>query len=123
MVRAHLKGVLAEVPKATGTLVGIAGTVTTVCAVAREIDPDDAAKVHGARLTLAEVQRVTDRLWALALAERRTLPGLQPKRADVIPCGAEILLAVMQALGVDATTVSDRGLRWGLLVDRCGKRA
>ncbi len=46
--------------------------------------------------------------------------GIQPKRADVIPAGALVLEHALAALGAPSCTVSDRGLRWGLLVDRFG---
>jgi exopolyphosphatase / guanosine-5'-triphosphate,3'-diphosphate pyrophosphatase len=63
-----------------------------------------------------------DRLWALPLDERSRLPGLQPKRADVIPAGALILQAAMEQLRFPSCTVSDRGLRWGLLFHRFGQQ-
>lgn len=124
-VEAYLKQVLASVPAPPpgATVVGIAGTVTTVCAVGRAIEPYDATRVHGATLSRDEVHAVADRLWSMPLEQRRTLPGLQPKRADVIPSGAQVLVAVLDALGAESVTVSDRGLRWGLLVDRCGVKA
>jgi len=49
------------------------------------------------------------------------VPGLQPKRADVIVAGGMVLRAAMRALGVKDVVVSDRGLRWGLLADRFGR--
>ena len=111
------------VPPLGAQLVGVAGTVTTLCALARAIDPYDAARVHGARLATAEISVTLERLCALPLAERRALPGLQPKRADVIPAGAMILEAAARRLGAPGVRVSDRGLRWGLLVDRFGRAA
>ena len=52
--------------------------------------------------------------------ERRSIPGLQPKRAEVILAGACIVASVMDALGADRLTVSDRGLRHGVLATRFG---
>ncbi|MCU0699021.1 MAG: Ppx/GppA family phosphatase [Myxococcaceae bacterium] len=102
-------------------LVGVAGTVTTICAVARTIEPYDPTLVHGAELARDEIVDTTQRLAHLPVALRRTLPGLQPKRADVIVAGAFILRAALDALGAPTVVVSDRGLRWGLLADRFGK--
>ena len=48
------------------------------------------------------------------------LPGLPPKRADVIVAGAEVVLAVMSSLGFEELVVSDRGVRWGILHQRFG---
>lgn len=122
-VRALLAETFAELPAPPvgARLVGVAGTVTTLCAVARRVDPYDAAKVHGAELTAAEVSQVVARLAALPVRLRRTVPGLQPKRADVIVAGGLVLEAAMQAARADHLVVSDRGLRWGLLADRFAK--
>ena len=53
-------------------------------------------------------------------AARARLPGMEPKRADVIVAGALVVLAAMDLGGFDELTVSDRGVRWGLLHDRFG---
>jgi exopolyphosphatase/guanosine-5'-triphosphate,3'-diphosphate pyrophosphatase len=105
-------------PPRGAELIGIAGTVTTLYAVRHAIDPYDAERVHGGRLSLAEIRELLGQLCALALEERRRLPGLQPKRADVLPAGAMILEAAMVALKAQEVRVSDRGLRWGLLSER-----
>jgi exopolyphosphatase / guanosine-5'-triphosphate,3'-diphosphate pyrophosphatase len=99
-------------------LVGVAGTVTTVLALHLALEPYDSTRVHGATLRRADVRQVFQRLCATPLAQRQRLRGLQPKRADVIIAGVAILLGAIDATGVDALTVSDRGLRWGLLADR-----
>lgn len=108
-------------PPAEATLVAVAGTATTVLAVAREIDPYDAAKVHGARMPFSEVLATAKKLSSAPLAQRRGFKGLQPKRADVIVAGALVLVEAMTRVGAKDVVVSDRGLRWGLLVDRFGK--
>jgi exopolyphosphatase/guanosine-5'-triphosphate,3'-diphosphate pyrophosphatase len=99
-------------------LVGVAGTVTTLLTIAERIDPYDSARVHGTRLSLETLRILTDQLFSLPLAERQTIAGLQPKRADVIPVGALILTTALEQLGAAECWVSDRGLRWGLLQDR-----
>lgn len=96
-------------------LVGIAGTVTTVCAVSLGLTSYDPAVVHGYRLARAEVSRVTELFRALPLAERKRLPGMIEGRADVIFAGATILERVMAKFELDAVTVSDQGVRWGLI--------
>lgn len=103
---------------AGASLIGIAGTVTTLCAVARSVAPYDPARIHGETMTAAEVEAQCDRLFALPLAERRRLPGMQEKRADVLPCGALILARTMARLSARTVRVSDRGVRWGLLYER-----
>jgi exopolyphosphatase/guanosine-5'-triphosphate,3'-diphosphate pyrophosphatase len=95
----------------------MAGTVTTLAAVARGIDPYDPAKVHGMRLSANEVAATSRRLSELPLVERKSVHGLQPKRADVIPVGASIVEAVIDWARAPEIVVSDRGVRWGLALD------
>lgn len=99
-------------------VVGVAGTVTSLFAVAHAIDPYDAARVHGGWLSLEDVGSVRARLCAVPLADRRRIPGLQPKRADVLPAGALLFETALRHLGAAGARVSDRGLRWGVLLDR-----
>jgi exopolyphosphatase/guanosine-5'-triphosphate,3'-diphosphate pyrophosphatase len=101
-------------PPAGQSLVGMAGTVTTVAAVARGIAPYDPAQIHGARLSLREIAETSRRLRQLPLAERKQLTGLEEKRADVIPIGAVILETIVGWAHADEIVVSDRGVRWGV---------
>jgi len=95
-------------------LVGVAGTVTTLAAVARAIDPYDAARVHGARLELETIRAVVRRLTSVTLAERKQIPGLEPRRADVIVAGAVLVERLVTWSQKSEVVVSDRGVRWGL---------
>jgi len=104
-------------------LVGIAGTVTTLAAVDQALPAYDAERVHGSTLSLARVDALTARLAALGVAARAALPGMEPKRADVILGGAVVVGEAMRLGGFDRLTVSDRGVRWGLLHDRLLRRA
>lgn len=94
--------------------VGIAGTMTTIAAVALKMATYDGSRVHGLTLPIAEVERVVDDLARLPLDERRRVPGLEPKRADVIIAGGLVGLAYLEHVGADQVTISDRGVRWGL---------
>ncbi|MHB1845629.1 MAG: Ppx/GppA phosphatase family protein [Deltaproteobacteria bacterium] len=96
-------------------LVGVAGTLTTLSTLAQGLPAYDAARVHGAVLSLADLSALSARLWSMEVASRRKLPGLQPLRADVLPVGASIALGVLFRLRLPELTVSDRGVRWGLL--------
>jgi exopolyphosphatase/guanosine-5'-triphosphate,3'-diphosphate pyrophosphatase len=112
---------IAELRPAPGArLVGVAGTVTTLSAVAQALPRYDGEKVHGARMTLGEVDALLERLASLPVAERAALPGMEPKRADVIVGGAVVVAEAMRAAGYSELVVSDRGVRWGLLYDRFG---
>jgi exopolyphosphatase/guanosine-5'-triphosphate,3'-diphosphate pyrophosphatase len=97
------------------TLVGVAGTVTTLKAVELGLTPYDGARVHGAALTLSAVEAWCAKLASLPQAKRQALPGLEPKRADVIVAGALIVQGVLRAAKAAKMLVSDRGVRFGLL--------
>jgi exopolyphosphatase / guanosine-5'-triphosphate,3'-diphosphate pyrophosphatase len=121
-VQAAIDGTFAELPPppAGARVCGIAGTVTTVCAVARRVSPYDPKRIHGQVLRLDEVRLARELFFSMALADRRVLPGMQEKRADVIPAGALILERAMARLSANEVIVSDRGVRWGLLYERFG---
>lgn len=106
--------------RGAGRLVGVAGTVTTLSAVAQRLPAYDPERVHGSALGLDEVEALVLRLSAMSVKERAALPGMEPKRADVILAGAIVVAEAMRATGFDRLTVSDRGVRWGLLHDRFG---
>jgi exopolyphosphatase/guanosine-5'-triphosphate,3'-diphosphate pyrophosphatase len=108
---------LVHAPKPRGALVGIAGTVTTLAAMAQRLDQYDASRVHGATLSRAEVDGLVAMLGTTPLADKQRTPGLPPKRADVIFAGAVILQRVMARAAVDECLVSDRGIRWGLIYE------
>src|SRR6185295_7015061 len=121
-VRAHLQATFSALPPPpeNARLIGIAGTVTTLYALQHRVDPYEAALVHGRDLTRAELAALSTALCAASLEERRRMPGLQPGRADVICAGALVLEAAMDRLHIRTCTVSDRGVRWGLLARRFG---
>jgi exopolyphosphatase/guanosine-5'-triphosphate,3'-diphosphate pyrophosphatase len=101
--------------RAGGRLVGVAGTVTTLAAVAQALPTYQAEKVHGSTLDLAQIDALVARLAALTTAGRAALPGMEPKRADVIVAGGVVVAEAMRLLGFERLTVSDRGVRWGLV--------
>ncbi len=100
---------------APGRLIGVAGTVTTLAAVEQALPSYDAERVHGWPLSRATLERLLGRLAGLPLAERARLPGMEPKRADVIVAGAVVVAEAMALTGFETLTVSDRGVRWGLV--------
>ena len=120
VVHAHLDDVKREAPavKEARTLVGLAGTVTTMAAVEiglREYDPE---RVHHFVLTRAAAEEVFRTLATEALADRIHNPGLQRERADIIVGGAAILVAVMRNLGFDECLVSEADILDGLILSQ-----
>jgi exopolyphosphatase/guanosine-5'-triphosphate,3'-diphosphate pyrophosphatase len=103
---------------AGATLVGIAGTVTSLAAMAQRLGSYDPALVHGYRLTVAQLSGLASELRRSSQSERERMPGLDPRRADVILAGACILREIAARSGAPHVLVSDRGIRWGLLYER-----
>ena len=104
------------------TWVGIAGTFTTMAAVEKELTRYSHSMVHGSHLTRVEVQRQVQLYRSKTLAERKTIPGLEPKRADVILAGACLIDRLMILFGARQLIVSDQGVRYGLLYERLDRR-
>jgi exopolyphosphatase/guanosine-5'-triphosphate,3'-diphosphate pyrophosphatase len=115
-VQRHLSQV--PFPSPPLTLIGAAGTVTTLAAMSLGLASYDPAIVHGHRLTRGALDAEIARLRASNQTAREQMPGLDPKRADVILAGALILSGIADAAQVDAIAVSDRGIRWGLLFEK-----
>jgi exopolyphosphatase / guanosine-5'-triphosphate,3'-diphosphate pyrophosphatase len=101
-------------------LVGMGGAVTNMTAIMLGLARYDPDAVQGSVLGREEVDRQIELLRARDVEARRQIVGLQPKRADVILAGACVVRTVMEKLGRDALTVSDRGLRQGVLLERFG---
>jgi len=99
-------------------LVAMGGVVTNIAAVAHRLAAYDAAIVHGSVLHRDEIDRQIELYRSMDAAARRSIIGLQPKREEVILAGACIVRTVMSKLGKDRLTVSDRGLRHGVLAER-----
>jgi exopolyphosphatase/guanosine-5'-triphosphate,3'-diphosphate pyrophosphatase len=91
-----------------------------MAAVKHALAPYDADVVRGTVLDRAELDRQIETYRTRDADGRRTIVGLQPKRADVILAGACIVRTVLEKLDVESLTVTDRGLRDGVLVERFG---
>jgi exopolyphosphatase/guanosine-5'-triphosphate,3'-diphosphate pyrophosphatase len=123
-VEQELKRLPAEWTRAGSglTLVGIAGTFTTLSAVEKRLLRYAHGEVHGSRLTLDEIQGQVDLFRSKTIAERRLIPGLEPRRADVILAGALLIESIMKRFHAERVVVSDQGVRYGLLHERLMQR-
>jgi exopolyphosphatase/guanosine-5'-triphosphate,3'-diphosphate pyrophosphatase len=92
----------------------VAGTVTTVVALALGLDRYDAETIHGATVTLAQVEAITDRLLAMTRAERSELAVMHPGRVDVIGGGALVLRTLMREVDAPAVTASEHDILDGI---------
>jgi len=99
-------------------LVAMGGAVTNMTAVKHGLVTYDPSIVQGAVIDRAEIERQIELYRSRDAEARRSIIGLQPKRAEVILAGACIVCTVMEKLGKESFTVSDRGLRHGVLAER-----
>ena len=103
---------------APDALIGMGGTVTNLAAVRHALATYDPDVVHGTVLDVDELDRQIELYRTRDADGRRAIVGLQPSRAEVILAGACIVRTILGRLDQRAVTVSDRGLRHGLLVER-----
>jgi len=101
-------------------LVGMGGANTNLAAVKHELAAYDSEVVQGTVLDRGEIDRQIELYRQRTTDERRAIVGLQPARAEVILAGALIVRTVLEKLQCPELTVSDRGLRHGLIVERFG---
>jgi exopolyphosphatase/guanosine-5'-triphosphate,3'-diphosphate pyrophosphatase len=100
--------------RAAGTLVGLAGSVTTVAGIALDLPVYDPVRIHHARIGYPDVAKVTADLLAATRAERLAIPVMHPGRADVIGAGALILRVIMQRGAFDAVVASEHDILDGI---------
>lgn len=97
------------------SVIGVAGTATTLCCMVLGLERYDRERVHGARLNRSDLAGLIDRLLPTNPAQRRALVPSSPERADYLLAGALVLDRVLGAARRPGLIVSDRGLRFGLL--------
>jgi exopolyphosphatase / guanosine-5'-triphosphate,3'-diphosphate pyrophosphatase len=99
-----------EIRSRTESAIGVAGTITSIAALALGLDEYDRERVHGSVLSAQALSEQLDRLAAVPLAERRNLRPLDPERAPVIVAGAVIAREALSFFGVDALEISERDI-------------
>jgi exopolyphosphatase/guanosine-5'-triphosphate,3'-diphosphate pyrophosphatase len=120
-IDAALDAVTGAVPvRRARTLIGLAGSVTTVAGIAMGLPAYDASRIHHARVSAADVHEVTRSLLAQTRAVRAAIGVMHPGRVDVIGGGALILDRIMQRFGFGEVLVSEHdildGIAWSLAV-------
>ena len=117
-IDAHLDAQPVPVERAA-TVVGVAGTITTVAAMVLDLATYDREAIDQSVLPTTRVHDVTARLLAMTVEERRALPFMHPGRADVIGAGALVLDRVLHRTRVDAVLASESdildGIAWSLV--------
>ena len=89
------------------THIGVAGTWTSLAAIAQDLPGYDRDRVHGYVLTNSDLDGVVERLRPLTVEETASIPCLDPKRAPVILAGAIVATVITETLGVAETVVSE----------------
>ena len=102
-------------------LIGVAGTFTTAAAMILGLRAYDPARITGCIIRKEDAAAWLNRVASLGIEEQKKIPGLHPKRAGFIVAGFVLVSAFFDLFGVDRITVSDQGLRFGVLLDWIGK--
>ncbi|MFD7669122.1 exopolyphosphatase [Streptomyces sp. NPDC059788] len=98
----------------TATLVGLAGSVTTIAAIALDLREYDSEAIHHSRVPLAKVREITDHLLTTTHEQRAAIPAVHPGRVDVIGAGALVLLTIMERVGAGEVVVSEHDILDGI---------
>ncbi len=101
-------------------LIGTAGTVTTLAALDQNVHPYDPEIIHGMELPFDRIRRLQETLKALSIEERLALKPLEQGREDLIIAGTAIVLETMRLFECSVLTVSEYGLREGILLKALG---
>ena len=104
-------------PGESPVLVATSGTAMAIGALAASEDDRPPLKLHGYRVTRQRLDRVVDQLVAMQPEQRRALPSINDRRAEIIVPGSLILQTSMRMLEVEELVLSERALREGLIVD------
>ncbi|MGH2872662.1 MAG: Ppx/GppA phosphatase family protein [Solirubrobacteraceae bacterium] len=113
-VRAVLAAAVPERRRGSVTqAIAVAGTATSLAAIAQRLEPYDPARVQGFQLRLRECERLLAQLAALPLERRRAVPGLHPDRAPTIVAGAMILREAMALFSLRGVRVSEHDILYG----------
>ncbi|MER7181215.1 Ppx/GppA phosphatase family protein [Streptomyces hyaluromycini] len=100
------------------TLVGLAGSVTTLSAIHQDLPEYDSAAIHHSRIPYARVREITEWLLRSTHAERAAIPSMHPGRVDVIGAGALVLQSIMERVGATEVVVSEHdildGIAWSI---------
>ena len=101
----------------SGRIFAVAGTPTTLAAVDQNLPEFSADRIHGHILTGEKISALRSRFLSSTVEEILRLPGVHPKRADILPAGTLILEEILAFLGAESCRVSVKGLRYGILYE------
>jgi exopolyphosphatase/guanosine-5'-triphosphate,3'-diphosphate pyrophosphatase len=118
-IREALEPLLPDiVSRSPGMCVGTSGTINDLARMSvAQTTGDVPAVANGLRVTHDDLRALHDRIMRTKIAERRRLPGLEEKRAELLPAGSMLLITVLDLFDVETLTVSDWALREGIVLD------
>ena len=102
-------------------IVGIGGTVTSLSAINQELEVYSMEKIHNSEVSIKNIKDILQNLKQMTLSDKKTLKGLQPKRADIITAGVEILNIIMKNLEIEKIIVSEYDNLEGLICHKAKK--
>jgi len=105
--RALIADLFEDIDLRARTVIGVAGTWTSIAAIAQDLPEYDRERVHGYRIGRDELEHVVDSLAVKSVDETSAIPALDPKRAPVILAGSLVAEGVMVALATDEVMVSE----------------
>ena len=103
-------------------VVGVAGSFTSLAAIALDLTEYERDRVHGSVLTADQIHGLIARLSSMTISELEAIPSLDPNRAPVILAGAILAEGALEAIGADRITVSEKDLLDGLALQVLGTR-
>ncbi|OGL45946.1 MAG: hypothetical protein A2161_00915, partial [Candidatus Schekmanbacteria bacterium RBG_13_48_7] len=117
-----IQTILKILPVITGdSLIGVGGSITTLAAIILRLQNYDPEKIHGQKFSIEKIVSSSQKLFQLPVNLRKQIPGLEPARADIILAGITILSQLMNKLEFSSIMVSNRGLRFGLMLKLLGE--
>ena len=102
-------------------IVGIGGTITSLSAMNQELEVYSMEKIHNSEVSIKNIKDILQNLKQMTLNDKKTLKGLQPKRADIITAGVEILNIIMENLEIEKIIVSEYDNLEGLMCHKVKK--
>jgi exopolyphosphatase/guanosine-5'-triphosphate,3'-diphosphate pyrophosphatase len=111
-----IKTAIGKPPFAAEVMIGSGGTFSSLAQMARHAREGQPGPIHGYVVTRGDLIRLLDRLRETPLGARRQIPGINPKRADILVAGAAVVARLAKWLGTQRVLISDRGIRDGVLL-------
>jgi exopolyphosphatase/guanosine-5'-triphosphate,3'-diphosphate pyrophosphatase len=118
-----IKDVMGKPPFTADVMIGSGGTFSNLASMARTANEGEPGPIHGYVLTRGDVGRLLDRLRETPLGARRQIPGVNPKRADILVAGAAVVARLAKRLGTQRVMINNRGIRDGVLLAMIRERA